>query len=182
MSFDVKIKDVFRQSFILIGQIEDSTIISNLKNFIKNYGDTELDYKTNVKGKFTGFESLIQNKDFHNFLKLIKNEINYIYKKDFFIYNAWGNILKKGDEVKDHTHNNVSAFCGILYLTENGPGTYFKDYDFTIEEKIGRYVLFDPILWHSVNKIVNDMERITVAFNMNEINNWTKLENATYIN
>ena len=55
-------------------------------------------------------------------------------------------------------------------------------YDFTVEEKIGRFVLFDPLLWHSVNKIVNDMERITVAFNMNEISNWAKLENATYIN
>jgi hypothetical protein len=182
MSFEVKIKDIFRQSFILIGQIEDNTIISNLKNFIKDYKDTELSYKTNVKGKFTGFHSLVQNKDFHNFLKLIKKEINYIFKKDFSISNAWGNICKKGDEVNEHTHQNATAFCGILYLTENGPGTYFKDYDFTVEEKIGRYVLFDPLLWHRVNKIVNDMERITVAFNMDEISNWAKLENATYIN
>ncbi len=33
------------------------------------------------------------------------------------------------------------------------------------------------MLLHSVKKIENNLERITVAFNMDEIHSWDKLEN-----
>jgi hypothetical protein len=103
---------------------------------------------------------------------LIRQELSFICHKSFVINEAWGNICKKGDEVLEHNHRGTTSFCGILYLTENGPGTFFKDLNINVDEKIGKFVLFHPILFHQVKKIENDIERITVAFNMNEVDDF----------
>jgi ectoine hydroxylase-related dioxygenase (phytanoyl-CoA dioxygenase family) len=76
----------------------------------------------------------------------------------------------------------MTAFCGILYLSDNGPGTFFKDFDVTIEEKIGRYVLFHPLLLHSVEKNLKNKERITIAFNMYETKVWDKDKQIKWVN
>jgi hypothetical protein len=182
MNIDVKIRDVIKETYILTGKIDNKEIIKNLTFFIKNYKNIELSYKTNVQGTFTGFKSLIQNDDFINFLKIIQENIKVIYKYNFVIQDAWGNICKKGDEVLEHDHGGVTGFCGILYLTENGPGTYFREHDLLVNEEIGKFILFSPILKHSVKKIENDIERITVAFNMDEVKKWADLSNVKWVN
>ena len=63
-----------------------------------------------------------------------------------------------------------------MYLTEGGPGTYFKEYDLLIEEEIGKYILFHPFLKHKVEKIKNNIERVTVAFNMNQLKDWQDVQ------
>jgi len=166
MNFDLKVKEIPLETFLLTGKINNKDIINNLINFIRNNINEELSHKTFVKGSFTGFKTLIRNKDFINFIKIIQPQIKYIYKDNFEIYDAWGNICKYNEEVVEHDHHRVTAFCGILYLTEGGPGTYFKDYDLTVDEEIGKYILFHPKLLHKVNKIEKNIERITVAFNM----------------
>jgi len=182
MNFDLKVKDIFLETYILTGKINNLEIINNLINFIKNNKNKELSYKTHVKGHFTGFKSLTENTDFHNFLKLIQPYIKIIYQKNFIIQDAWGNICKQNEEVTEHNHQGVSAFCGILYLSNDGPGTYFKQYDLLVNEEIGKFVLFHPILQHSVKKIEKDQERITVAFNMFEVKDWEDTSNATWVN
>jgi hypothetical protein len=182
MNFNLIVKEVVKETFLLTGEIEDNNILENLKKFIKNNKDEELSKKTHVKGHFTGFQSLIQNDYFIQFLEKIKHNIKIIYKGNFLIKDAWGNILNYGEEVTEHEHNGITAFSGILYLSEGGPGTYFKDYNLTIEEKIGRYVLFSPILYHSVKKVNLDLERITVAWNSNEIKDWDNIEKIKFIN
>jgi len=180
-NFDIKYKEVKKQGFILTGKIHDKEVINNLINFVKNNKDEKLSYQTSVKGHFTGFKSLINNEYFHKFLKLIKDEMSAIYPIDrFIIKDCWGNILKKGEEIIEHRHGNT-AFCGVIYLTEGGPGTYFSEYDITIEEKIGGFILFNPILAHSVKKMEQDIERITIAFNMDAIKDWEVNKEATYI-
>jgi hypothetical protein len=181
MNFQLNVKDVKINTFILTGEIKDQEIIENLKNFVINDKEKDLNHKTHVKGHFTGFKSLINNEYFHNFLKLIQPQIKIIYPDDFIISGAWGNLCKKNEEVTEHDHRDTSAFCGILYLTDKGPGTYFTDFDLLVEEKTGRYVLFHPYLLHSVGKIKDEIERITVAFNINSIKNWEN-NNITYIN
>lgn len=182
MNFDLKVKEIKKETFILIGKINDQIIINNLINFIKNNKDENLSYKTNVKGCMTSFESLLNNIDFQNFLISIKNEINVIYNKNFKVTNAWGNILKIGDEVLEHGHKGSTAFCGLLYLSNDGPGTYFKEYDLLIKEEIGKFVLFNPMLLHSVSKIDKDIERITVSFNCVEIREWDNNSNLKWVN
>jgi len=182
MNFELNVKEVIKETFILTGKINNKDIINNLINFVKNNKDEELSYKTNVKGHFTGFFSLIQNNDFINFLKEIQPQIKMIYQDNFVISEAWGNLCKRGEEVVEHNHRSVSGFCGILYLTDGGPGTYFKEYDLLIKEEIGKFILFHPLLNHSVKKIENDIVRITIAFNMVELNNWQKNTNITWVN
>lgn len=182
MNFELKVKEISLETFLLTSQIFDQEIILNLKKFIKENIDNTLSYKTNVKGQFTGFKSLIENKYFINFLEKIRPQINMIYKENFEIFDAWGNICNYNEEIIEHKHAQISAFCGILYLTEGGPGTYFKEYDLTIEEKIGKYVLFHPQLLHSVKKIENNIERITVAFNINSFKPWVDSKNIKWVN
>jgi hypothetical protein len=179
MEFDLKVREIKLSTYILTGKINNKEIINNLINFIKNNKDESVSGKTNVKGHHTGFSSLIQNKDFHEFLKLIDPQIKSVYNKNFIIHNVWGNLLKENEEVTEHTHNDATAFCGILYLTEGGPGTYFKDFDTTVEEEVGKYVLFHPFLMHSVEKIKKNLERITVAWNFLECKNWEINNNNT---
>jgi hypothetical protein len=176
MKYELKLKEIYTQGFLLIGKINNQEIIENLKNFVKENKDENFSYKTSVKAHFTGFKSLIDNDFFHKFLKTIDEYIKIIYKNNFIIYEAWGNLYKKSEEAVPHKHPSITAFCGILYLTEGGPGTYFNDFDFTVEEEIGKFVLFHPYLLHSVKKIENDIERITVAFNMNSIREWDKFD------
>ena len=182
MNINLQLKDITREAFILTGEINDTKIINNLIDFVKNNKKEELYHKTNVKGHFTGFTSLTYNEDFHAFLKLIQPSIYVIYKNNFVIQEAWGNICEFNDEVIEHDHKSITAFCGILYLTEGGPGTFFKDINITIEEKIGRYVLFHPLLLHSVEKNTTNLERITVAFNMNRLIPWDTNKEVIRVN
>jgi hypothetical protein len=182
MNFNLMAKDINIETYILTGMLDDTDIINNLINFVKKNKDENLSYKTNVKGHFTGFQSLVQNKYFINFLEKIKKNIQIVYQDNFIINSAWGNICAFGEEITEHDHIGVTAFSGILYLTEGGPGTYFKEYDLTIEEKIGKYVLFSPILKHSVKKLEKNIERITVAFNMNQIKKWEEYSQMTWVN
>jgi hypothetical protein len=174
MNFELKVKDVLLETFIFTGKIKDNQLINNLINFVKNNKDNDLSNKTHVKGYTTGFQSLVNNKDFLNFLNIIKPEIKVIYNNNFSVRDAWGNLCKIGEQVTEHNHKSTTAFCGILYLTDGGPGTYFKEHDLLIEEEIGKYVLFHPFLKHSVKKIEKNIERITVAFNIAEIKEWEK--------
>lgn len=176
LNLNLKIKTIPVETFIVTGNFEDIETINNLKNKIKEQVKmSTLNYKTNVKGLFTGFESLNEDKDFINFLLSIKRSIRCISDYNFKVRDCWGNILNKGDEVVEHYHDN-DGFSGILYLSENGPGTYFSDYNITIEEKIGRFVLFTPILKHSVKKIENNIERYSLAFNTYKIKGWDNID------
>lgn len=182
MNFELKVKEILKETYILTGKINNEQLIKNLIEFVKKNKDENLSYKTNVKGHFTGFKSLVQNDYFLTFLKNIQENIQIIYRDNFIIHDAWGNICKIGEEVIEHDHIDINGFCGILYLTERGPGTYFKEYDLLIEEKVGKYILFHPSLKHSVKKIENDIERITIAFNMNKMKEWEDYSQTTWVN
>jgi hypothetical protein len=172
MNFELNVKEIKLETFILTSKITDKELINNLIDFVKKNKDEKLSYKTNVKGHFTGFESLVKNNLFITFLKSIQENIKIIYPFDFVIQSAWGTLCKKGEKVVEHNHGGVNCFCGILYLTEGGPGTYFKEYDLLIKEEVGKYILFHPRLNHEVKELQNDIERITIAWNMNKVKEW----------
>ena len=182
MNYELKVKEILKETYILIGKINNKELIKNLIEVVKKNKDENLSYKTNVKGHFTGFRSLVQNNQFITFLENIQKNIKIIYQDNFIIQDAWGNICKRGGEVTEHAHADITGFCGVLYLTEGGPGTYFKEYNLLIEEEVGKYILFHPILKHSVKKIENDIERITIAFNMNETKAWENYSQVTWVN
>lgn len=161
-----------------VNKYEDRLTLENLKNkVIQLSKNIEKHNLTNVKGIFTGFQSLVADKNFHKFLIDIHPIIKKYFPFDFFIRDAWANILNENDEVEVHDHYGKSSYCGILYLTEGGPGTYFDDIDLNVEEEIGRYVLFDPLIRHSVKKNKSNVTRMTIAFNLVKRKEWEKIEN-----
>lgn len=177
MEINLKTKIVPLNTFILTSKIKDISLINNLINTIKEKSkNNDLNFKTHVKGLFSGFDTFIKDANFHKFIKSIQEQIKIIFEGNFVIRSAWGNIFLKEHFVTPHNHLTSDAFCGILYLTEGGPGTYFNDYDMTITEEIGKFVLFSPILLHEVKKNDTDNERITLAFNADKPRNWENYE------
>jgi len=176
-------KKIKKDSFLLEDSFKNISLLNILKDkIIKETSKDSNKYNTNVIAKRTGFEFFINDLDFIKFIKEIKNKINKIYPHDFIIKEAWGNVYRKNDFAKEHTHIDTTAFCGIIYLSDNGPGTYFPELKLTVKEKLGKFVLFSPILKHSVGKCKKD--RVTLAFNMFETKPWIdykKLTNFKYI-
>lgn len=166
--------------FLLEGIYKNTKIIKSLKDKIKENTKNMKAGNTNVLAKTTSFSFFRNDPDFVTFLKEIRDEIDKIYPYDFIIVDAWGNCYEKGQYAVEHTHKEVSAFCGILYLTNNGPGTYFPELDLTVKEKQGKFVLFSPLLKHSVNKHEGKTPRVTAAFNMCECKPWVDYRNKGY--
>jgi hypothetical protein len=83
MNFELKVKEITKETYILTSKINDKDIINNLIKSIKECKNSDLNYKTNVKGVFTGFKSLIKNVYFVDFLKIIQPSIRVIYTQNF---------------------------------------------------------------------------------------------------
>ena len=175
-------KKITINTFILINEINDFELIDKLILDVKEGVKTStVSRKTNVTGEQTEFNYLIQNQNFHKFLKLIQPSISKIYQQNFLLKDVWGNIYNKNDYAKLHSHENT-AFCGILYCTNSsGPGTYFSEHDILVKEKKGRFVLFHPKLLHEVKPYDYKEDRITIAWNFNALHSWDDLSNTTFI-
>ena len=144
-------------------KIDDITYIENLKKEVKKNVNSNFSYKTNVKGKMTDW-SYFSNKN--NIFKKVE-DLLFEYK----IYQAWGTILNKGDYVVEHDHTctNLTNFyiniSGVIYLTDVGPGTYFKEFNKTIKPEIGKIIVFNSEYRHAVEKYDKNEDRITIGFN-----------------
>ena len=170
-------KPVSIDTFVLVGHYTNHEVLDNLKKDIidlTNQGN-ELDYKTNVKGKFTGWGSLLNNEWFIKFMNGTLEHANKLYQKSirFKISSAWGNVCSsKQDHVKQHRHLPTDCFSGIIYFDDYGPGTYFPEYDLTVKEKKGRFVFFHPNLLHGVKEFNYEKPRVTCAFNADFEKEW----------
>lgn len=175
-------KNIELETYILINEINDFNLIDKLILDVKEGIKTsKVSRKTNVKGEHTEFNYLVENSNFHKFLKIIQPSIYKIYKQNFILKEVWGNIYNKNDYAEPHTHED-SGFCGILYCTDGpGPGTYFNQYDLNIEEKKGRFVLFHPKLCHEVKPYIYNEERITIAWNFSAASPWGDYSNAYFL-
>jgi hypothetical protein len=161
-------KTIDLKTFILIDFIKDIRIVDNLLKEIYSAEEKDfLKYPTNVIAKHTRFDYLKNSENFHKFLKNIDEQIKKICKQSFLIEYVWANIYNGSDSyVKEHAHEDATAFSGILYLTDGpGPGTYFNDYDKLIKEEKGKFVLFHGHLKHSVPKYAYNKDRITISWN-----------------
>jgi hypothetical protein len=177
-------KKIELDSYILTGEINDFDLIDKLIQGVKEgVKISEVSGKTNVTGEHTEFNHFLPNPYFHKFLKIIQPSIYKIYQNNFIIKDVWGNIYSKNThQALPHIHDD-SAFCGILYCTDGpGPGTYFSQYDLTIDEKKGKFVLFDPKLLHEVKPYDYKSERITIAWNFSAMKTWGKYDNFYIIN
>ena len=136
--YKLEVAKVEQWLYLIEYQFKDLNFVNILKKEIDN-NVGELDYKTNIKGQMTKFDAFVSNDLLLNLLRECLYFSNVLNINDSRLTEAWGNILKKGGEVKAHTHN-PAVISGILYLTEGGPGTYFPEFNKTVEEKIGKIV------------------------------------------
>ena len=96
---------------------------------------------------------------------------------------SWGNKFDKNSEhyTVEHNHVDCDGVCGILYLNDCGPGTYFKQLDLTIKEKKGKYVLFSPVLLHEVKPFKYKQDRHVIVFNIGYFKKWEKYNQSIKI-
>jgi hypothetical protein len=159
--------------WIIEYQFKDLSFVENLKKEIdKNVG--ELSYKTKVKARMTDWKTFNKNEIFLSLLNKTLPVFKTISINDSYLEESWGNLMENNDYVEFHNHLEYS-FSGILYLTENGPGTYFPEFDKVIEEKIGKIVFFSSFAKHGVKPLKNKNKkekRYTIAFNFKEVKPW----------
>jgi hypothetical protein len=179
MNYDLSIREKTINIFLLQGRILDFNLINKLKTkLISKINNSTMHYETNVKAKMSEFNSFNEDSDFHEFLNLIIPYIKNINNKSFNIVSSWGNIYEnQTDYTIMHNHQGCDFMSGILYLTDNGPGTYFKDFDFTTREQIGKFLLFSPEADHEVKPFDYKDKRMVISFNLTEKKTWN-LKNA----
>jgi hypothetical protein len=168
--YNVSLATIQKKLYLIEHQLNDLSFIEDFKTLIDN-NVSNLSYKTNVKGKMTAWSLFCDNKVFINIIKNCSEILGFFENKGLACNSAWGNILKGEDEVIMHNHPEAIV-SGIIYLTENGPGTYFPQFNKTIEEKIGKIVFFSPEAMHSVTKSKLNEKRYTLAFNFVEHHSW----------
>jgi len=142
--------------------------------FIKKINDNidnKLSYKTNVKNERTDWKLFVDDQKFFNILNNLKDKLNFFNLKNIFLESAWGTKSQNYVETIPHDHN-PAALCGILYLTENGPGTYFDDLKINVSEKIGKICLFNGFTNHSVKKVKLLTDRYLISFNFMALKSW----------
>lgn len=169
--YNLQVKKIERHIFLAEYQFKDLSFVEYFKNLIdKNIGT--YDYQTNVVGKMTSFKSFVEDKELHKLLNEASEFLKISHFQPTYLDEAWGNILGKGEKVKYHTHWTM-VYCGILYLTEGGPGTHFPQFDYTVEEKVGKMVFFSGEAYHGVKETNKNQKRYTLAFNFAEKVTWS---------
>lgn len=125
-----------------------------------------MDYVTNVHGQMTDWQQFNHDPIFHEYVSMIGDrlrESGALAEKAFSgidIKDAWGNLLKSGDYVEEHSH--------IAGGTDYATVVYFGDSEITVGNTIfhndrGHVLTFPASLQHSVPPAKE--ERITMAFN-----------------
>lgn len=159
--------------FLHEGYYCNQDIIENLRAKIKNLClSNPLKADNSLKNAImTNWDAFVDDKDFHIFLKEIKEDFLKINLKAFNVFDAWGGWYRKGSEAycEKHDHLGANLCCGVLYLSDHGPGTHFPEINKTVQEKVGKFVLFHPILDHEVKKHIFQDDRYIIAFNMRKL-------------
>lgn len=169
LEYNLKKLKIQKEVFILTGKIKNEPLLKKLKQFILDKSHIKFKEGSNVHSSRTDFKALINNDEFFGFLKEAKDIISFAWDKDFVVFDAWGCVYRESsDYCKKHNHLGTTAFSGILYLSDHGPGTYFNELNLTIKEEFGKFVIFDPMLYHEVPYYNYKKERVVAAFNCDD--------------
>lgn len=169
MIYNLKNFKVQKNVFVLTGKINNERLLNKLKDFIKEKSSIVFKEGSNVHSSRTDFKALINNDEFFGFLKASRDIIAKAWPYDFNVFDAWGCVYREPtDFCIRHNHLGTTAFSGILYLSNEGPGTYFNELDLTVKEEFGKFVIFDPMLDHEVPRYYYKKERVVAAFNCDD--------------
>ena len=169
MDFNLKKLKVQKDVFVLTGKIKNEKLLTNLKKYIIQ--ESSIIYKegSNVHSERTDFKALINNDEFFGFLKEAKDTITHAWPYDFNVFDAWGCVYKDPSDFRmRHNHLGTTAFSGIIYLGNEGPGTFFPELNLTVKEEFGKFVIFTPMLDHEVSRYQYKKPRVIAAFNCDD--------------
>ena len=116
-----------------------------------------------------------------NYFKAIYNTSNNVALQ---ITQSWLTLSRKGESHHSHTHPN-SVVSGVLYVNvagndginfyrneenlwfelEPSETNYYNSYKIHVATKVGDLVLFPSSVKHGVNKVTEDIKRVSLSFN-----------------
>ncbi len=82
-------------------------------------------------------------------------------------YDIWTNFSYKGDD--NPTHNHSGSLSGVIYYKNHGHPTLFDEYKCGYQGEDGTMVMFPASTLHHVGPQIANKERITLAFNIMEL-------------
>ena len=82
-------------------------------------------------------------------------------------YDIWTNFAYQGDD--NPTHNHAGFLSGVIYYKNHTHPTIFDRYNVSYEGKDGTMVMFPSNTWHHVEPQHQNKERITLAFNIQQL-------------
>jgi hypothetical protein len=86
-------------------------------------------------------------------------------------FDVWTNFSYKGNG--NSIHNHSGDISGVIYFKNHDHPTIFPEYDTKYKGKNGTMILFESHVKHLVLPQEKNMERITLAFNINRMSNNT---------
>ncbi len=116
-----------------------------------------------------------------NYFKAVYNTSNNVALQ---ITQSWLTLSRKGESHHSHTHPN-SVVSGVLYVSvagndginfyrneenlwfelEPSETNYYNSYKIHVATKVGDLVLFPSSVKHGVNKVTEDIRRVSLSFN-----------------
>ena len=116
-----------------------------------------------------------------NYFKAVYNTSNNVALQ---ITQSWLTLSRKGESHHSHTHPN-SVVSGVLYVSvagndginfyrneenlwfelEPSESNYYNSYKIHVATKVGDLVLFPSSVKHGVNKVTEDIKRVSLSFN-----------------
>tara|TARA_Y100000589_G_scaffold329452_1_gene376049 strand:+ start:1781 stop:2380 length:600 start_codon:yes stop_codon:yes gene_type:complete len=160
-------------------------VLKNEPKVIKKHPAKTIDFKSNFDGQTgLGYNSLTSRSCHFNVLnwwnkRSLKEYIRHGYEmytgikgKSLYVQ-CWANVMRKGEQIKSHSHSfqdnlNVPEYlhlCGHLCVQVDGTtSTYYEGSK--ILNKNGTIVLFPSWAKHWTDVYEGDGERITVAFDI----------------
>lgn len=150
-----------------------------LENFNSNYFIKKIDenisdklsYNTHVKNQMTDFRTFTHDYEIHQIFKKFDNLFKLVSNTDSIrLQDCWG--TKSCEFVETNKHSHSLGVSGIIYLTEGGPGTFFPEFNFNVDEKIGKIIFFDSRALHEVKKTKIINPRYLLSFNFKEVKSW----------
>jgi len=126
--------------------------------------------------------NLVEFKETKYLKKIIKNahldfmqELNLTVEDNLYIQ-CWANVMRKGDKIKKHFHsiNNYDYLSGHICIQTKDTNTYYLEpyhkEEFTLKNKSGNITLFPSWIEHFTDEVLDNKERITIAFDLRNTN------------
>jgi len=168
---DIKVPIDFIELKLNILEHKDILISEIEKGIIEN---SNMNFKTNVKGKMTAWDYFNKNTHFKKILSESFDHIEGIFDfPECHLLEAWGIKIEEGERTILHNHS-TNAFSGILYLNKSDLPVRFPEIKVEIKPEEGTFLLFSGLLKHGTSRNRSSKPKYAIPFNFNVIKDWDK--------